>query len=101
MKKAVILFFVTFFIFAGKTYAQQKYGHINSDDVLQAMPEYKELTAAVDKKKKDTQSKLEKMYLDYQGRQKELNDYGQSMMQAVREEKLKELDSLQQSITAF
>lgn len=101
MKKNITILLIVLVIFAGKAYAQQKYGHINSDNILQLMPEYKDLTAAVDKKKKDDQDKMEKMYEDYQAKQKELNDYGESMMQAVREEKARELDSLQQTITVF
>ena len=65
------------------------------------MPEYKQMMAAIEKKKKEQEAKLNSMYSDYQKRQKELNDYGVGLMEAVREEKLIELDSLSKSISAF
>lgn len=81
--------------------AQQKYGHIDSGEILEAMPEYKQLNASVERKQKDAQVQMQKMYQDYQNRQKELSEYGMSMMMAVREEKMMELDSLQQAIAGY
>ena len=100
MKKAIILVIASFFLFNGEIFAQ-KYGHINSNEVVQSMPEFKQMTAAVDKKKKDAQAKMQVMYDTYQQKVKEVNQYGPSMMQAVLEERKKELDSLQKSITAY
>ena len=47
------------------------------------------------------QDQLQKMYEDYQRKSKEVNDYGASMMEAVREERMKEIDSLQKAIAGF
>lgn len=101
MKKATIILIAVFTVFCGKTFAQQKYGHINSTEVVKAMPEFKQMTAAVDKKKKDAQTTMEKMYADYQTKLKDLNQYGPSMMEAIREEKTRELDSLQRGLQGF
>ncbi len=65
------------------------------------MPEFRQMNAAVEKKKKDAQTLMQKMYSDYQVKLKEVNQYGASMMEAVREEKMKELDSLQRSLSSF
>lgn len=100
MKKAIILLAVSFFVFNGAVFAQ-KYGHINSNEVVQSMPEFKQMSAAVDKKKKDAQAKVQVMYDTYQTKLKEVNQYGASMMEAVLEERKKELDSLQKSITVY
>ncbi|HLP20027.1 MAG TPA: OmpH family outer membrane protein [Chitinophagales bacterium] len=99
MKKICFLFFVLFL--STGAFAQQKYGHINSGDILDAMPEYKQMTATLDNKRKQYAYQLQRMYEEYQKKGKELNDYGASMMQAVREERMIELDSLQQAITGF
>lgn len=101
MKKICFPFIVLFFVFTGTVSAQQKYGHINSSDILDAMPEYKQLNATVEGKKKQYAYQLQEMYEDYQSKTKEVNDYGVSMMEAVREERLKEIDSLQQAISGF
>lgn len=99
VKKTVLLLCVIF-ISAG-AFAQQKYGHINSGDILDAMPEFKQMNTTLDNKRQQYAYQLQRMYEDYQKKGKELNEYGNSMMQAVREERMLELDSLQQAITLF
>ncbi len=100
MKRAPIALLIL--LAAGSTaFGQQKYGYINSNEVVQAMPEFKQLSDAVAKKQKDAQAKEQAMYVSYQAKAKEMQDYGPSMMAAVREEKMKELDSLQRSISTF
>ena len=101
VKKILFLLIASFFVFAGKGFAQQKYGHINSGDILDAMPEYKQMNATIEGKKKQYAYQLQRMYEDYQKKTKEVNDFGISMMEAVREERLKEIDSLQQAIQGF
>ena len=81
--------------------AQQKYGHINSVDVLEAMPEYKQMNNTIENRKKQYSSHLQKMYQDYQQKGKELQEYGANMMEAVREEQMKDVDSLQREISSF
>ncbi len=100
MKKAIILLVASFFVFNGEIFAQ-KYGHINSNEVVQSMPEFKQMSAAVEKKKKDAQTKVQVMYESYQTKLKEVNQYGASMMEAVLQERKKELDSLQRGIQAY
>lgn len=101
MKKIGVALVLLFFAFTEKILAQQKYGHINSNDILEVMPEYKQLNTTVDNKKKQYAAQLQAMYQDYQQKTKEVNDYGASMMEAVREERLKEIDNLQKGISAF
>jgi outer membrane protein len=101
MKKACLILLLSFFSFAGKLDAQQKYGYINSGDILEVMPEYKQLNATIDGKKKQYSVQLQSMSKEYEQKTKELNDYGPAMMEAVREEKLKELEDLQKRMSAF
>ena len=101
MKKTIILLIAAFFVCIGQISAQQKYGHINSSEIVQSMPEFKQMNVVIEKKKKDAQTKVQTMYNDYQVKLKEMNQYGPSMMEAVREEKGKELDSLQKGIQGF
>lgn len=100
VKKLVSSVFVLFFVVTG-VFAQQKYGHINSQDILEAMPEFKQLNASMEGKKKQFNNQLQKMMADYQQKTKEMNDYGAAMMEAVREERLKEIETLQASIGSF
>jgi len=101
MKKSPAVLILLFLFLGNHICAQQKYGHIDSGEILEAMPEYKQMSATLEKKEKDAQLQMQKMYQDYQARQKELTELGMSMMMAVREEKMMELDSLQQALTGF
>jgi len=101
MKKSGVVILLSFLVFTGKIFAQQKYGHINSNDILVVMPEYKQLNSTLDNRKKQYAAQLQNMYKDYQQKTKEVNEYGAAMMEAVREERLKEIDSLQQGISGF
>ena len=101
MKKEIIILLSLLLIIRGEIYAQQKYGHINSNEVVQLMPEFKQMSEAVDKRKKDAQLKVQQMYDSYQQKLQELNKLGPSMMEAVRKEKTVELDSLQKGIQSY
>jgi outer membrane protein len=101
MKKELVILLLLLFIIRGEISAQQKYGHINSNEIVQMMPEFKEMSAAVEKRKKDAQLKVQQMYDSYQQKVQELNKLGPSMMEAVRREKTIEVDSLQKNIQNF
>lgn len=90
-----------FFLFLFTVQAQQKYGHIDSQEILDAMPEYKQLKSTLERKRREQQAKLTAMYKDYEKRQKELTELGLGLMEAVREEKMIEMDSLTQATAAY
>lgn len=99
MKKFITA--ATFFISFLAGYSQQKYGHIDSKEILDAMPEYKQMKAALEKKRKEQEAKLKRLYNEYEKRQKELAEYAAGLMEAVREEKMMELDSLTKAIGEY
>ena len=88
-------------LFCTGAFAQQKYGHINSDEILNAMPEFKQMNKTLESKRMQYASQLQRMYEDYEKKGTELQQYGQSMMQAIAEERKYELDSLQMAIMNF
>ncbi len=65
------------------------------------MPEYKALKASMERKQKEFEGVLKGMYADYEKRGKDLQELGPGMMEAVYEEKTKELAKLQQDILAY
>lgn len=91
---------VLFFTVSTAT-AQIKYGHINSDEIMEAMPEFKQLRASLERKQREQENKIRAMYTDLQKRQQDLQEYGNGLMLAVAEEKAIELDSLQRAIVAY
>lgn len=94
---AIIVLFFT----VSTASAQIKYGHINSDEIMEAMPEFKQLRASLERKQREQENKIRAMYTDLQKRQQDLQEYGEGLMLAVAEEKAIELDSLQRAIVAY
>lgn len=101
MRKVGAVVVVLFFTACGEIAAQQKYGHINSNDILEAMPEYVQLKSSLDSKRNQLAGQLQRMYEDYGKKSAELQELGGAMMEAVREERMKELQELQQKIMVF
>lgn len=99
--KAATVFVVAFFLFCGTAFSQQKYGHIDSHAIQEAMPEYKQLLAAVEQKRTQLENQLKQMYADYQKKATDLQEMGPALLQAVRDEQMIELQNLQQSIGEF
>ncbi|MBL7777455.1 MAG: OmpH family outer membrane protein [Chitinophagales bacterium] len=101
MKKTLTLVFLSFFVLANPVWAQQKYGHIDSDEIRDAMPEYKQLVATMQKARQQKEAKLKSMYADYQKRTVELSEHQYTLMEAVLEEKSMELAKLQEDIQVY
>ena len=103
MKKSVSVFIAAFLLMIGTASAQQKLGHINSLDVLQAMPEFKQMSADIQKQKDSYTKALESMYGDYERKQKELQALSQdkNTPDAIIESKIQELQDLQKRIQDF
>lgn len=96
-----ILGLALFFAISTHASAQIKYGHINSDEIMQAMPEYKQLTSSLQRKQNEQEAKMRAMYMDFQKRQAELQQLGPALMMAVAEEKEMELAKLQKEIEIY
>ena len=103
MKKTIAITLVAAFAFFGSVNAQQKIGHINSLEILQAMPEFKQMNSDVEKQKASYQKALESMYGDYEKKQKEVQGLSQdkSTPDAILENKIQELQDLQKRIQDF
>lgn len=81
--------------------AQQKIGHLNSSEILQAMPEYRQMSEAVEKKKQEYAKIMENMYAEYDKKSKEVQEGGDKMTQAVLDLKVQEIKDLEKRIQEF
>src|SRR5688572_5590838 len=101
MKKTIILIAAVLCLSAAQ--AQQKIGHLNSYEILQAMPEFKQMTEDIDKQKQSYTKVLEGMYKDYETKQKELQVLSgdKNTPDAILESKIQELQDLQKRIQDF
>jgi outer membrane protein len=99
MKKLIVAIVALFSI--GTASAQQKIGHLNSAEILQAMPEYKQMTDAVEKKKSEYAKVMETMYGEYEKKSKEIQEGGDKMTQIVLDSKVSEVKDLERRIQDF
>ena len=96
VKVAVVA--VGLFLAGGTASAQQKFGHINSAELLQAMPEMKSADATFKTFQQQKQTQLEQMDAE---RQKKINAYQEkykTLSEANKETVGKELQALQTEI---
>lgn len=103
MQKNILLIAVAA-ILTVSAQAQQKIAYLNSSDVIQSMPEFKAMTTDLEKKQGEYKSMLEKMYSEYESKEKELQamaQNNQNTQDAVFELKVKELQDLQTRIQTF
>jgi len=103
MKKTIVAALTLCFVSIGVLHAQQKIGHINSMTVLQAMPEFKQMSDDIDKQKQSYSKALEGMYADYDKKQKELQQLSndKSTPDPILESHIQELQDLQKRIQDF
>ncbi|MDW8273354.1 MAG: OmpH family outer membrane protein [Chitinophagales bacterium] len=94
---SLILVLVSSFLFA----QTQKIGHLNSAEILQSMPEFKQMQDAIEKKKTEYTKVLESMYKEYETKSKDIQENGKNMMEAILEAKIQELQDLQKRIQGF
>jgi len=103
MRKLINVFFVAVALMftANIANAQQKFGHLNSDDLYDAMPEAKSAQATLEALGKTKQAEIEKMVNEYQTKLKTAQDKEKvaqekqrNISEANRETITKELDVL-------
>ncbi len=101
MKKVILVIAIAVFGFFGTADAQQKIGHLNSADILQAMPEFKTMQTELQAYKDQMTKVLQGMYEDYGKKQEDLQKMTKETPDAIVETKIKELQDLQQRISDF
>jgi outer membrane protein len=101
LSKAVIILFLAFFTTATFAQVKQKFGHIDSNELLKLMPGRDSAQAKIaaysktlETQLKGMQSELETKYQDYQTMEPNLTDL-------IKQTKQKELQDIQARIEAF
>lgn len=87
---------ITFFYAAS---AQHRIGYINSDEVIPAMPEFKQVQVQLDSMRQSSQMVLEAMHAQYDKLEKELEYRNDAdISDSIEDIKLKKLQGLQDAI---
>lgn len=78
--------------------AQQKFGHINSDEIYAAMPEAKAAQSTLENLAKTKQGEIDKMITEYQTKLKAAQDKEKTLSEANKEVVMKELQTAQNEL---
>ncbi len=91
MKKLILMAL----IFApAALFAQQKYGHINAQEVLTSMPEYSIANGEIEAKAKEYQQEMQEMQAEFQRKAEEYDKAKDTMPQTKQQETETELQDL-------
>ena len=93
MKKAIKLTLAVVFVMGATSLFAQKFGRINTQEVISVMPEMKEMQTNIEAYSKDLQESMENIVVEYNNKYQEFNKNFSTMSDAVRQ--LKENDLIQ------
>lgn len=99
MKKLVVI--VVALAFAFPTFAQQKFGHIDSSALLELMPEKAQAEKDLEEFAKEFQTALEAMAKEYEGKVQAFQAGEKDMIATVRNTKMREIADLERRIQEF
>lgn len=97
MKKLIKGLFVAagLFLTSHVANAQQKIGHINSDEIFAALPEAKTISTTIENLAKAKQAEIDKMITEYQNKYKAAQDKEKTLSEANKDVVVKELQDAQ------
>ena len=88
-------------LLSNMTFSQQLFGHVNSQEILTAMPEAATAQLALQSELETMQLQGQTMMQEFEAQQKQFQIDQATMNDAIRNTKLKELEDLQSRILIF
>ena len=101
MKKTILMVMMLLFTASITTYAQGKYGHINSQEIMKQMPGVDSLQIKIQMFQQQMQDLYQSMVDEYQTKKDKFDKEAGTMTSAVRKVKEDELITLQNRIMEF
>ena len=101
MKKVVAAIAILVGLASASLAQDMKFGHINSSELLQLMPESKQVQVDLETYAKQLENQLTTMTSEYQGKVTEYQTNEQVWGELVKETKLKEISDLERRIGEF
>jgi outer membrane protein len=103
MKKVIgVIVFIILFISSQNVVAQTfKFGHINSQELLQSMPEYKTMSAEMDSLKVALENDLELQQVELNNKYEKYLKEEKTLVELVRQTRYQELTDMQTKIANF
>jgi outer membrane protein len=97
MKKIVLAIACVVFFSASSVFAQ-KFGYINSQELLASMPEAKKADSSLQQFAKSYQDQIETMGKEYQKKAQDYQSQEKTMTDAMKEVKVREIQKLEENI---
>lgn len=97
MKNFKSLFVISLFVLSNAMFAQ-KFGHINSMELLQLMPDVLTAEKSLEEHGNKWKTQIQNMYMEYQNKVTEYQKEEPGLIDAVKEIKLKEIQEIQQRV---
>jgi outer membrane protein len=101
MKKISAIVLVLFTCFTSTIFAQDKFGHIHSEQLLMVMPETADADKAIQEYNQLLEAQVQAMYGEYQTKAGEFQANEALMTDIVKEAKIKEIQDLEMRIQQF
>lgn len=101
MKKITSILFIISIALPCVVFAQNKFGHIHSEQLLMVMPETAEAEKSIQEYNQMLESQLQTMYAEYQSKAGEFQNNESLMTDIVKEAKFKEIQDLELRIQQF
>ena len=100
MKKVTSILLITLSLLSCQLFAQDKFGHIHSEQLLMTMPEIANADKEIQEYSKMLESQLQTMYEEYQSKAGEFQA-NEAEDEVVKEAKIKEIQDLELRIQQF
>ncbi len=103
MKKLINGLFVAagLFLITNVANAQQKIGHLNSDEIFGSLPEAKTVSTTIENLAKAKQTEIDKMITEYQNKAKAAQDKQKTLSEANKDVVIKELQVAEEELTGL
>ena len=101
MKKAIKLTLAVVLMMSATSLFAQKFGRINSNEIIAVMPETKEMETNMQAYVKNLQDEMEALQVEYNNKMQEFQKNFESYTEAVRDMKSKDLESITNRIREF
>lgn len=89
---------VVFTLISAVSFAQQKFGHVDTESLFYAMPEVKAVQTKLQAKSKEYENQLQTLYSQYETQANDISENGKTWMPAVLEQKYKDAYALEERI---
>lgn len=100
MRKMRNLLFVAATLLSSVVFGQ-KLGHINSNELLLAMPERTSVEDQIKKYAQELEAQMSAMNKEYQAKIQNYRDKEATMTEAIKQDKVKEITNLEERMTEF